>query len=146
MAEAAPASGFGRRVWVEVVDSSEAMAAYLVKVAEEFSRSAFKVGDQRPLGAPRHFRRMRASRGLLPARKRFAMAEHVDERTGEVTWTPREASIPSRGMWTAILANVPYDRFDDRAPTWTDVAEAREFQYLAAKRRQGRAPSPSRFE
>lgn len=147
LAVAAPAAGFGRRVWVEVVDSRESMAAYLVKVAEEFSRSAFKAGDQRPLGAPRHFRRMRASRGLLPERQRFAVRREVDEETGEIRWIPVAKSLEGgKSTWTAVLANVPVERFDGRAPGWTDVAEAREFQYRAAKRRQGKPSSPPRFE
>jgi hypothetical protein len=149
LAAAAPACGFGRRVWVEVVDSSEAMSAYLVKVADEFSRSQFKAGDQRPLGAPRHFRRMRASRGLLPPRVRAVPMENVDERTGEVLgpWTLRAVPLESRrSNWTAVLANVPLERFEGREATWTDVARAREFQYQAAKKRQGKGIPPARFE
>ncbi len=147
LAVAAPASGFGRRVWVEVVDSAESMAAYLVKVAEEFSRSQFKAGDQRPLGAPRHFRRMRASRGLLPARVRAVPVESVDRKTGDVTWSLRAKPLDSkRGAWTAVLSTTPLEVFDERPATWSDVAAARVFQYRAGKKRQGRGIPPPRFE
>jgi len=147
LASAAPACGFGRRVWVEVVDSPESMAAYLVKVAEEFSRSQFKAGDQRPLGAPRHFRRMRASRGLLPPRCRAVPVENVDWQSGEVTWTLRPKPLDSnRSSWSAVLATVPLETFERREATWTDVASARIVQYLAAKKRQRKGIPTARFE
>jgi hypothetical protein len=133
-------------VWVEIVDSGESMAAYLVKVAHEFSSSRFKVGDQRPLGAPRHFRRLRASRGLLPPRTRAVAVQSIDRETGEVTWSLRARSLDAPSTWTAVLANVPVATFDAREATWTDVGNAREFQYRAAKRRLGQPVPEPRFE
>ena len=59
-------SGFGRMKWLEIVDSPAAAACYLGKVAREIGATMWKQGDQRPLNAPRHFRRIRSSRGLLP--------------------------------------------------------------------------------
>ena len=147
LAPMAEGSGFGRRVWVEIVDSREAVAAYLVKVAEEFSRSSFKDGDQRPLGAPPHFRRLRASRGLLGTRCRPVWVETIDRDTGEVSGELRPRPLDARsGSWTAVLANVPTDRWKEREPGWNDVADARAFQYLAQKRRLGRPVAPARFE
>jgi hypothetical protein len=146
LAGVAPSCGFGRRVWVEIVDNGEAMAAYLVKVAHEFSSARFKVGDQRPLGAPRHFRRLRASRGLLPPRTRAIAVEEVDRATGEVSYSMRARALDAPSSWSAVLANVPVESFDAREPTWTDVADAREFQYRAAKRRLGRPTPEPRFE
>jgi hypothetical protein len=141
-------SGFGQRLWCEIVDSRQSLASYLAKIAEEFSRAAFKVGDQRPLGAPPHFRRVRASRGLLPERKRVGWVQDgIDEETGEVRGHLVERSIRGGGSMTAVLANVKPETFDDRAPTWSDVADARIFQYRAAKRRLGRSePASPRFE
>lgn len=57
-------SGFGFRTWVEVMRSQDAMAGYLVKLASELTGATVK--GQVPVEAPRHFRRLRASRGLLP--------------------------------------------------------------------------------
>jgi hypothetical protein len=42
----------------------DAMCGYLVKTAKELIGAAGK--NQIPINAPRHFRRLRASRGLLP--------------------------------------------------------------------------------
>lgn len=64
-------AGFGTgSLWCEVIDTTdggEAMANYLVKLAKELTGAAHKKGCQAPIDAPRHFRRIRASRGLLPA-------------------------------------------------------------------------------
>jgi hypothetical protein len=43
---------------------ANAMAGYLVKLARELTGAAVK--DQVPVNAPSHFRRLRASQGLLP--------------------------------------------------------------------------------
>lgn len=63
-------AGFGRgSLWTEVLDPEvcgDRMAAYLLKLAKELTGAAEKKGDQSPIDAPRHFRRIRASRGLLP--------------------------------------------------------------------------------
>jgi hypothetical protein len=56
-------AGFGFRVWVEPMRDSEAMAGYMVKLARELTGAGVK--NQVPVEAPRHFRRLRASRGLL---------------------------------------------------------------------------------
>lgn len=115
LARAAPAMGFGRRVWVEVVEDTSAMAAYLTKVAGELCRAYLKAGDQRPIGAPRHWRRIRASRGLLP---------------------PRPKGAPD---WTGVLATRPVASYVDPGSgelvaSWSDVAEA---QRAAWARRVG---------
>jgi hypothetical protein len=44
----------------------EKMAGYLTKLGLELSGAARK--GQTPVNAPRHFRRIRASRGMLPKR------------------------------------------------------------------------------
>lgn len=105
LAQHAPACGFGQRVWVEVVDNTAAMAAYLTKVAGELCRAYLKAGDQRPIGAPRHWRRIRASRGLLP---------------------PRPKGDPE---WTGILATRAPSNYADpvtgeQVATWEDVEAA----------------------
>jgi hypothetical protein len=65
----ATAAGFGSVLWVEVIDDEvpEALAGYLTKLARELTGAPGGAkGDQSPTMAPRHFRRIRASRGLLP--------------------------------------------------------------------------------
>lgn len=61
---AAQACGFGKVCWVEPVTSLDMMADYLVKLACELTDADEK--GQTPIAAPRHFRRLRASQGLLP--------------------------------------------------------------------------------
>lgn len=119
LAHAAPECGFGLRVWVEVVENERAMAAYLAKVCGEMTRSNLKHGDQLPRGAPRHFRRLRASRGLLPVRSK---------------------GDPS---WTGVFAPVAPGAFADRetgeiAPGWSDVHRAHA---AAWERRTGESAS-----
>lgn len=60
----AVACGFGKVGWVERVHTHAAMAGYLSKLSRELTGSgkAYQV----PTNAPRHFRRLRASVGLLP--------------------------------------------------------------------------------
>jgi hypothetical protein len=65
-ARAVPQCGFGKRVWAQVLDDAPSMAAYLAKATEDMSAARWKDGDQTTIGAPRKFRRLRASRGLLP--------------------------------------------------------------------------------
>lgn len=54
--------GFGFRTWIEPVRSEEAIAGYFVKLCGEIAKV-----DQVPVEAPAHFRRIRASKGLLPS-------------------------------------------------------------------------------
>jgi hypothetical protein len=56
--------GFGYICWVEPMKDGDAMAGYLVKLARELTGAGHK--NQTPTESPRHFRRIRASRGLLP--------------------------------------------------------------------------------
>jgi hypothetical protein len=61
----AVSSGFGPVAWVERADRKGGrLAGYLTKLANELTDSGGK--DQVPVDAPPHFRRIRASRGLLP--------------------------------------------------------------------------------
>lgn len=61
----AVAVGFGFRVWVEPLrpGRGETLAGYLTKLSRELTGAGIK--DQIPVNAPPHFRRLRASRGLL---------------------------------------------------------------------------------
>lgn len=62
---AAVACGFGKVAWVERLDRQTGrLAGYITKLANELTGSAAK--NQTPDDAPLHFRRIRASRGLLP--------------------------------------------------------------------------------
>jgi len=76
----AVASGFGPVAWVERCDEeSGRLAGYLTKLAAELTDSGGK--DQVPIDAPPHFRRIRASRGLLPPKP-------DTELTGELALIP----------------------------------------------------------
>lgn len=79
--DAAVACGFGPRHWAEPLrmGTQERMSRYLVKVARELIDGGGK--DQIPFDAPPHFRRLRASRGVLPP---------VDKGnwTGRMVFTP----------------------------------------------------------
>lgn len=66
---AAMRAGFGRVVWAELLtpEHPEALAAYFVKLCKELTGApGGSKGNQSPINAPPGFRRLRASRGLLP--------------------------------------------------------------------------------
>lgn len=104
LARLAPECGFGIRVWAEFIEpeSAQGMAAYLAKhaLAGELTRSHMKHGDQRPTQAPRHFRRLRSSRGLLPPRS------------------------TSSGEWTGFLVKRPVELLADRSTGEISLDEA----------------------
>lgn len=73
--------GFGKVTWVKAYkeNTANAMAGYLTKLARELVGAGSK--GQIPFDAPPHFRRLRASRGLLePA--------HKSDMTGWLSFTP----------------------------------------------------------
>lgn len=110
MRDAAQRAGFGPVAWAEVLapEAKEAMAGYLVKLATELVGAANKKGDQSPVQAPRHFRRIRASRGLLPA---------GPKGTGD--WTG--AVTVGRCVQTPSAARLPGVRAQPLPATWNDV-------------------------
>lgn len=60
------ACGFGFTKWLKPVYDEGGIAFYLTKLGLELTGAGHK--DQVPINAPPHFRRLRASRGLLPKR------------------------------------------------------------------------------
>jgi hypothetical protein len=58
--------GFGPRCWATPLYDATGMAAYLTKKALELTGHSHK--NQTPVNAPRNFRRLRSSKGLLPKR------------------------------------------------------------------------------
>jgi hypothetical protein len=60
----AVACDFGQIGWLERLRSREAFAGYLTKLARELTGAGKTY--QVPTNAPRHFRRLRASQGVLP--------------------------------------------------------------------------------
>ncbi len=68
--------GFGLRFWVEPLRAGRSLdlAGYLTKLSRELTGAGIK--NQVPVNAPPHFRRIRASRGLLPP------VFHQEGRTG----------------------------------------------------------------
>lgn len=63
---ASHAVGFGFTKWCEPLRNSQAMAGYITKLGLELTGAHHK--NQVPVNAPKHFRRIRASKGLLPKR------------------------------------------------------------------------------
>jgi len=61
-------SGFGRIMYMDPVRTPAAAARYIAKLSIELARADVK--DQTPVDAPPHFRRLRASRGVLPPPKK----------------------------------------------------------------------------
>lgn len=70
--------GFGFRTWVEPLRAGSGMglAGYLTKLSRELTGAGIK--NQVPVNAPPHFRRLRASRGLL------APVHHPSELVGSL--------------------------------------------------------------
>jgi hypothetical protein len=75
-------SGFGPRCFAQPLrdGTSEAMAGYLVKLASELVGADAK--NQIPFDAPPHFRRLRASKGLLPPIYHGDMTGYLVTATG----------------------------------------------------------------
>jgi len=95
MAPTAVACGFGPVVWVERCDEqSGRLAGYLTKLASELTGAMGK--SQVPDDAPPHFRRIRASRGLLPP-------EPESDLTGKLVKVP----IPVYLIDTGNLCGLP---------------------------------------
>jgi len=129
-------AGFGRVLWCELVGTEHlrGLAAYLAKVCHDLSQASLKRGDQTPIGAPLHFRRVRASRGLLPPPPRYSVLHELDEDTGELTYRLQARAPGTPGEWTGILSARPASDFDARAPSWSiDYVEALDY---AERRRQ----------
>jgi len=82
--QAATGVGFGRIHWAEPMGDydSGSMAGYFVKLANELVGADQK--SQVPFDAPPHFRRLRASRGLLPKAAEKSM-------TGRIVFRPPPA-------------------------------------------------------
>jgi hypothetical protein len=97
------------------------MAGYLVKLAKELTGAQAKKGDQAPLHAPRHFRRIRASRGLLPAQAKGA---------GE--WTG--ALVRGRIVREPTAARRPRQKAAQIAATWDEVEHLKEQLRREARR------------
>jgi hypothetical protein len=79
-------SGFGPQFHLSALRDRLRVAGYLVKLANELAGSGPK--DQTPVNAPRHFRRLRASVGLLPPRN------ESEEFTGQIMRFPLPATEP----------------------------------------------------
>jgi hypothetical protein len=112
---AAERAGFGRIAWVEIIDHAnpDAMAGYLCKLARELTGApGGSKGEQSPTDAPPGFRRIRASRGLLPP----------GPETGAEGWTGALVTYDSH------LPQQPRRRTRERQPrmpaTWLEAMSA----------------------
>lgn len=75
--------GFGKVTYAQGMKSADAMAGYMTKLAKELTGAGEK--NQIPTNAPKHFRRIRASRGMLPP------VHKTGDWTGELVQMPVEA-------------------------------------------------------
>jgi len=82
----AEAAGFGYICWAETMrHNSDSLAGYLTKLSRELTGAGVK--NQIPTQAPPHFRRLRASRGLLPP-------VHHGDWTGHLVKAPLRSYVP----------------------------------------------------
>ena len=98
------ASGFGPIAHSCPPDSLEATAGYLIKLSAELTGTHHKQ-DQTPLRAPKGFRRLRATPGILPRRTDF----RFDSQTGNFEYEPAE------GDWTGVLVKVTQETIQKAA-------------------------------
>lgn len=82
--------GFGWKCYAEPIKSAERMAGYITKLGLELTGATVK--NQVPVNAPRHFRRIRASRGVLPKRYKN------DEVTGMIVRVPADIAAQQLGI------------------------------------------------
>lgn len=82
-------SGFGKQFHLSALRNRDKIAAYMVKLARELTGATVK--NQTPVNAPRNFRRLRASVGLLPPR------QSSDEFTGQINRYPLPPVLDTQG-------------------------------------------------
>lgn len=117
--QAAVQAGFGEVAWAEVLtpENPEAMAGYLCKLSRELTGGiGGEKGEQSPIDAPKGFRRIRASRGLLPP------TIHDGNATGRYTGSLR----PSRCATEPHGPRVTRERPARSEASWEAVAAALE--------------------
>ncbi len=116
---AAMRAGFGPVCWVEIVspDNADAMAGYLLKLARELTGGvAGAKAEQAPIDAPKGFRRIRASRGMLPPSTLRGTGD--GPLTGALQlWRCVDAPSPARE---------PGERAQVKAADWASVFAALE--------------------
>lgn len=126
-------SGFGYKCAVEPARSTDACCGYFVKasgMAAELVGGAGKGSGQLPVDAPRHFRRIRTSKGFLPPKIKN------DELTGAmafldtVTAGRRKRAIRARALRQRAGKQAPEGCYVDQAtgevieqPTFGDLVE-----------------------
>jgi hypothetical protein len=116
LVEAAKRAGFGGVVWAEIIETAnpDSVAGYLTKLARELTGAPGGAkGEQSPTMAPRKFRRIRASRGLLPkplatsASSRKFTGTLSQTRTGDAPAarrTTRQRRELVRANWSEVVA------------------------------------------
>lgn len=126
------ASGFGMKTWIEPMRDLEAMSGYMTKLANKLTAELTdaNVKDQVPLAAPRNFRRLRASRGLLPD-------IHKDhDYTGELVQRPIEyveASLVKEGCFEEEI-QVPCDPLEERTTEGNRGRLMRQGYYVSVRK------------
>jgi hypothetical protein len=83
-------SGFGWKYWLEPVRSRDKISSYFVKLVGQMA-SEFTKPSQNPISAPKNFRRLRASEGLL---EKIFKNEDI---TGELLFLPFDLLTKNSG-------------------------------------------------
>jgi hypothetical protein len=101
--------GFGMVLTVETVRDEKKMAGYITKLSRQLSAlpkemTGANVKDQTPVNAPKHFRRLRASRGLLPP-----ALSHGGEWTGRMIMKSIEEVRKRVRLWGLDIEAIAND-------------------------------------
>ena len=125
-------SGFGPIAHTEPPDSVGGVAGYLVKLAAELTGSHSKQ-NQTPIRAPKGFRRLRATPGFLPSRKREA------EWTGRLVHATTETveKAAERGQFNFIQPEENDGKNGDMSRVWRLLRSERD---KAAQESAARCP------
>lgn len=128
--DAAQRAGFGPVAWVEVIapENPDALAGYLCKLARELTGAPGGAkGEQSPVDAPKGFRRIRASRGILPP---------THKPTGNYTG----ALLPIRTATEPHPARRTGERPEFQPATWASVLDAMDAKAELAARAWAKRP------
>lgn len=95
-------AGFGPITYIEPVKDTEGISRYLVKLMGQLTGEQAK-SSQVPVSAPRHFRRLRSSRGFLPPLPKD------DTMTGRLTLAPVEEVATWGAPFVPVEVHTPVD-------------------------------------
>jgi len=123
-------AGFGPVLWLEPMRTRDGLAGYMTKLSRELVGAGVK--NQVPVNAPAHFRRLRASRDLLPPMHKN------DKFTGELLQVPVERAAVFELQLQQALADMALSLDDVEVPEGPPFPSAGEIDLWRA----GGSPVP----